>query len=484
MHGGMAQNVGPILNMVTEKYLLRSRDEWHARAEALAIFESLVEAVDAADVRAIGGLTTRNWEGPLKGIIPWVSNQFTESIIREARATLGDDFWGFLMLGGMSGGGMAFFVAPGRRAEFLRRDRRDHETGQGGARRRPPLRHGPGRLRLRGSTPRGPSPTLVTGADAMMPSRYYTLQVPRMIAAGTATLDPMRKSDIDHFATHCGDTGELLRVFRTMINHLFPVTHAAADPTTASRDEAAEAIRAENGFDAVQHDRPPRGPPARADRARPQPPAGRRRHPRRRGRRPDLGTRPPAPPGRRARRGGVTRGRGGRRLARGRRRQPLDHRGRGGQGGQSRSSCSPAGIALPRDPPGQDPQGPGALRQADPPRRDHELPDAFGHRATPLAIGPLRPRRPGLPLARPVDRPAPRPHGPRPNASSGRKGPTRRSTRTSRRSATPADARSWNGRGRRGRAPTTWTTSPSSDSTPPGTSTRSRTCSATGSSPG
>ena len=131
VHGGMAQNVGPILNMVTEKYLLRSRDEWQARGEALEIFESLVEAVQAADVRAIGGLTTRNWEGPLKGIIPWVSNQFTESIIREARATLGDDFWGFLMLGGMSGGGMAFFVAPGRRAEFLRPDRRDHETGQG-----------------------------------------------------------------------------------------------------------------------------------------------------------------------------------------------------------------------------------------------------------------------------------------------------------------------------------------------------------------
>ena len=67
-----------------------------------------------------------------------------------------------------------------------------------------------------------------------------------MIAAGTATLDRMRKADIDHFATHCADGGELLRVFRKMINHLFPVTHAAADPTKASRDEAAEVIRAEN----------------------------------------------------------------------------------------------------------------------------------------------------------------------------------------------------------------------------------------------
>src|SRR6185312_14862946 len=31
VHGGMAQNVGPILNMVTSKYLLRSGEEWRAR---------------------------------------------------------------------------------------------------------------------------------------------------------------------------------------------------------------------------------------------------------------------------------------------------------------------------------------------------------------------------------------------------------------------------------------------------------------------
>ena len=35
-----------------------------------------------------------------------------------SRQALGEDFWGFLMLGGMSGGGMAFFVAPHRHDEF------------------------------------------------------------------------------------------------------------------------------------------------------------------------------------------------------------------------------------------------------------------------------------------------------------------------------------------------------------------------------
>ena len=47
VHGGMAQNVGPILNMVTAKYLLRGRDEWLARQEALEIFDEIVDCVDA-----------------------------------------------------------------------------------------------------------------------------------------------------------------------------------------------------------------------------------------------------------------------------------------------------------------------------------------------------------------------------------------------------------------------------------------------------
>src|SRR5437763_9954035 len=37
VHGGMAQNVGPILEMVTENYLLRSEAEWRARQGMLSI---------------------------------------------------------------------------------------------------------------------------------------------------------------------------------------------------------------------------------------------------------------------------------------------------------------------------------------------------------------------------------------------------------------------------------------------------------------
>jgi galactokinase/mevalonate kinase-like predicted kinase len=263
VHGGMAQNVGPILNMVTAKYLLRSRAEWQARREALEVFEGIIRAVAGGDVRSLGSLTTRNWEGPLKRIIPWVSNEFTETIIARAREALGDDFWGFLMLGGMSGGGMAFFVAPARQADFRATIAAIMAEVKARLDDAMPFAMEPVVYDFR-INPKGTTAALMSGADAMMPPRYYTLQVPRMLAGGAAQpgLSPHRRSDVDHFANHCRDDAALLRVFRTMINNLFPVPRPAAGEGEGAGegtgrsgwDRAAEAIRAAHGFDAVQHE--------------------------------------------------------------------------------------------------------------------------------------------------------------------------------------------------------------------------------------
>ena len=45
VHGGMAQNVGPVLEMVTEKYLLRSEAEWTARQEAIGLLREIEKAL-------------------------------------------------------------------------------------------------------------------------------------------------------------------------------------------------------------------------------------------------------------------------------------------------------------------------------------------------------------------------------------------------------------------------------------------------------
>ena len=112
VHGGMAQDVGPILEMVTERYLLRSEPAWRARDEALVVLGEIRDALARGDLRALGGATHRNFAGPLQTIIPWATNAFTEALIDETRAHFGDEFWGFWMLGGMSGGGMGLLFAP------------------------------------------------------------------------------------------------------------------------------------------------------------------------------------------------------------------------------------------------------------------------------------------------------------------------------------------------------------------------------------
>jgi len=61
VHGGMAQNVGPILEMVTEKSLLRSEAEWRARQPALRLLDDEALRTDLVERgrAAVGALT---WE--------------------------------------------------------------------------------------------------------------------------------------------------------------------------------------------------------------------------------------------------------------------------------------------------------------------------------------------------------------------------------------------------------------------------------------
>ncbi len=47
VHGGLAQNVGPILEMVTEHYLLRNPSQWVGRQEATAILDQVLDSIRA-----------------------------------------------------------------------------------------------------------------------------------------------------------------------------------------------------------------------------------------------------------------------------------------------------------------------------------------------------------------------------------------------------------------------------------------------------
>ena len=121
VHGGISQNVGPILEMVTEKYLLKHEKEWDARVKGIQLFDNIVTALKNGDMKKLGRLTTEDWEDSIQHIIPWVKNAFTDDLINKVKEEFRGDYWGFLMLGGTSGGGMAFIVNPEMNIKFKER---------------------------------------------------------------------------------------------------------------------------------------------------------------------------------------------------------------------------------------------------------------------------------------------------------------------------------------------------------------------------
>ncbi len=189
VHGGMAQNVGPILEMVTEKYLLRCDAEWKARQSMLGILDEILSALRGGDVRAIGSATTRNFRQPIQTIIPWATNYFTETLIARVRAEFGDAFWGFWMLGGMSGGGMGFIFAPEHRARAQQRLQEIMSATKRELQDALPFAMEPVVYDF-AINERGTFADLLEGGAALMPPGYYTLIAPALLRLDRHALTP------------------------------------------------------------------------------------------------------------------------------------------------------------------------------------------------------------------------------------------------------------------------------------------------------
>ena len=248
VHGGMAQNVGPILEMVTEKYLVRGDSEWAARRRAVDTLDEILALLAAGDIRGLGQALTGNFFGPLQTIIPWVSNRYTETLIARTRAAFGDDFWGFWMLGGMSGGGMGFMFAPHRRA--------DGQSALAGI-------MVAAKRELEASLPFAMDPvvydfainehgsvgTLLRGADALLPVAYYQQAVPGFLRREPRDLSPRERGDLQQFARAARMAPAFTAALPTLLDSLLP-----ADPAAGRTDRRLEDWLAEHGFDRAQHE--------------------------------------------------------------------------------------------------------------------------------------------------------------------------------------------------------------------------------------
>jgi len=249
VHGGMAQNVGPILEMVSEKYLLRAAAETDARQKALDVLVRILDDLKRGDIKDLAGATTYNFFGPIQTIIPWASTFYTEQLIERVKAKFADDFWGFWMLGGMSGGGMGFIVAPHRKAEaqdFLQ------QTMSGLKR------------ELRNALPfamepvvydfaineRGTWGTLRTGEGAMMPPTYYALVVPPALRRDVRTLSPAQRSELERFGQATLNDPALSRTVESVFHRLIPQTSRASSAKGQSLTEILDGL----GFDRQQHE--------------------------------------------------------------------------------------------------------------------------------------------------------------------------------------------------------------------------------------
>ena len=244
VHGGMAQNVGPILEMVTEKYLLRSDREWAARKDAIQILDDIASALKAGDIPAVGQLTNRNFAEPLQKIIPWCSNAYTERLIENCREKYGDKFHGFWMLGGMAGGGMGFIFDPTVHAEaqdwlqeMMVEVKRSMES----------------------SVPFAMDPVVYDFSinndgtfaelsdEVTLPGGYHAIMVPDWLRQDIKSLSPMTRAELERVGNTCRDKGEALAV--KLMNRILPSTSDEEQQSGRLSD-----VLSANGFDETAHD--------------------------------------------------------------------------------------------------------------------------------------------------------------------------------------------------------------------------------------
>jgi hypothetical protein len=248
VHGGLAQDVGPILEMVTEKYLLRSMVEWEARSDAISYFHTLVGELKKGNIQAVGRYTHANFKGPIQSIIPWASNMYTEMLIDAAHKKFGHDFWGFWMLGGMAGGGMGFIFDPARKAEAVEYLERRMVEIKSKLEHAVPFAMNPVVYDFR-INEQGTVCTLLSGGDALLPTGYYAIRVPRLLRHDLHSLPVSQRIELEQLGIACRNKEEYTDFVSILFDRMIPQAQDG-DKDSGSLEELLGAY----GFDRVMHE--------------------------------------------------------------------------------------------------------------------------------------------------------------------------------------------------------------------------------------
>lgn len=248
VHGGMAQDVGPILEMVTEKYLLRSGKEWIGRQNAIAFFEEVVQKLKEGDIKGIGAFTHRNFEGPIQEIIPWATNIYTETLINQIRLEFAEKFWGFWMMGGMSGGGMGFIFDPSCKLQAQDRLQQIMLETKKRFEHAIPFAMEPVVYDFK-INEKGTWATLNEGSAALMPEAYYTLLLPQILKKDMHLIPDCQRMELSVLG-HAYKSNEQFTGFVTnLFDRMIP-----QNQETSTLQKPLNILLDELGFDGIQHE--------------------------------------------------------------------------------------------------------------------------------------------------------------------------------------------------------------------------------------
>lgn len=248
VHGGMAQDVGPILEMVTEKYLLRSKKEWIGRQNAIAYFDEVVYKLKEGDIKGIGAFTQKNFEGPIQEIIPWATNLYTETLINEIKAEFKDHFWGFWMMGGMSGGGMGFIFDPAYKQKAQDRLQQLMSDTKKKFEHAIPFAMEPVVYEFN-INENGTYARLNEGKEALMPEAYYTLLLPVMLKRDMHSLSDCQRSELEILSNAYKSNQKFTGFVTNLFDRMIP-----QNQETSTQQKPFDQLLKELGFDDKQHE--------------------------------------------------------------------------------------------------------------------------------------------------------------------------------------------------------------------------------------
>jgi hypothetical protein len=214
----------------------------------LGILDEILTALREGNVQRIGAATTRNFQQPIQTIIPWASNYFTEALIERVRAEFGPAFWGFWMLGGMSGGGMGFIFAPETKSLAQQRLQEVMSATKFELDRALPFAMEPVVYDF-AINERGTFAELLAPETALMPPAYYTLMVPPLLRQDPRALSSLRHAELDKFGAACRARPELSGVIQTFFDVLLPRGRAEV-----AGEQSVQSLLEQHGFDRLQHE--------------------------------------------------------------------------------------------------------------------------------------------------------------------------------------------------------------------------------------